>query len=162
MPDERELTEAEQRHFWRLRWLSALQAFADCQQQGERWTDPEETNPHFSFVECMCCYFDDADVADLAAYDRRIEKGYLTISEAKSVSQFHNVADQYRPPNDDDYDVVAILADPGWQSVVRAAQGAQARLLSLLTDPREIAALTKPAVWQSVGASFHGSYPDPS
>ena len=50
----------EQRINWRWQWLSAIQAFADIELQRRRWTDPHERNPHYSFVECMCSYFDDA------------------------------------------------------------------------------------------------------
>lgn len=141
-----ELTQPEQRHYWRLRWLSSLQEFTDTAVQTTRWADPEETNPHYSFVECMCCYFDDADLAEQDSYQRRIAGGYLTSSEADAVAEFHLLADQYHSPGRDDYDVNAILSDPAWLGVVKAAQRAQACLLLLLSNPFEVAALTKPAI----------------
>lgn len=156
-----DLSEHEQRHLWRLRWLSSLEAFADSAVQASRWTDPQEGNPHFSFVECMCCYFDDADLGDEGAYARHIARGYVSDGEAEAVIEFHQFADAYRPPNGDDYDVDAILADPNWGVIVDAAQRAQARLLALLTDPAEIAALTRPSVWKPIGNGYKGQFPAP-
>ena len=161
MSDGNELTEADQRHYWRLRWLSSLQAFTDAPFQTSKWADPQEANPHYSFVECMCCYFDDADLSDKGSYGRRIERGYLTLEEASAVADFHLLADQYRSPGQNDYNAKAILSDPAWRNVVEAAQSAQARLLRLLTSPYEVAALTRPMVWEKLGWGFQASYPDP-
>lgn len=161
MSDETEPTEAEQRHYWRLLWLSSLQAFADTAIQESGWTDAAERNPHFSLVECMCCYFDDAGLASDDCYRRRIARGYLTREEADAVAAFHLVAAGYRSPGGDDYDAEAILQDPAWRNVVKSAQHAQARLLSILDDPQEVAALTKPPVWERMGHGFRATYPDP-
>jgi hypothetical protein len=162
MSDKNELTEEEQRHFWRLRWLSSLQGFTDEIVQARKWTDPSEGNPHFSFVECMCCYFDDADLADKESYERRIERGYITLAEADAVAEFHSSADQYQAPGGDDYNDEAILSDPAWGNVVEAAQRAQERLLLILTVPAEVAALTKPLVWEHVGGVYTGNFPEPA
>ncbi|MGI4878952.1 MAG: hypothetical protein ACRYG4_15855 [Janthinobacterium lividum] len=108
----------------------------------------------------MSCYFDDADLANHDSYAQRIVRGYLTIEEADAVTGFHQLAVQYRSPSEDDYDVDTILSDPDWRNVVEAAQRARGRLLLLITDTREMAALTKPLIWEKTGASFHASYPD--
>lgn len=154
-----DLSQHEQRKFWRLRWLSSIQAFADPEVQSARWTDSNEGNPHFSFVECMCCYFDDADLNDQGAYARRTERGYVSDDEAEVLAEFHQLADGYSPPNGNDYDVEAILADPNWQAVVSTARLTQARLVVLLTDPNEVAALTRPVVWKPVGNGYEGQFP---
>ena len=157
-----DLTEEEQRHYWRLRWLSSLHSFADEIAQTQKWTDPSQSNPHFSFIECMCCYFDDAGLSDQDSYNERIARGYLTSAEANAVAEFHLLADQYQAPAGDDYDDRAILDDPAWRNVVEAAQRAQASLLLLLGDPTEVAALTKPLFWERTGYGFKASYPDPA
>lgn len=161
MANGNELTETEQRQYWRLHWLSSLQEFTDISVQTTRWVNPEETNPHYSFVECMCCYFDDADLAEQESYERRIAGGYLTPEEASAVAEFHLLADQYHSPGGDDYDTAAILSDPAWRKVVEAAQRAQARLLLLLTDAIEVSALTNPRIWEKDGNGFQAHYPDP-
>ena len=161
MTSPSELTDAEERHYWRLRWLSGLQAFADAATQRTKWLDPEETNPHFSFIECMCSYFDDADLADAAAYDRRIDSDYLSISEANAVAEFHRLADRYVAPQNDAYDNSAVLDDPAWGEIVTAAKQAQANLLPMLSDPSEIAALSKPTAWGNRKGIFEGKFPEP-
>ena len=162
MPDWNNLTEAELRHYWRLRWLSSLQEFTDTSVQTTRWVDPEEANPHYSFVECMCCYFDDADLAEQDSYEQRIAGGYLTPEEASAVAEFHLLADQYHSPGGDDYDTPAILSDPAWRNVVEAAKRAQESLLLLLTSAIEVAALTNPLFWEKAGYGFQAHYPDPA
>lgn len=156
-----DLSEHEERKFWRLRWLSSLQAFVDPAVQSARWTDPNEGNPHFSFVECMCCYFDDADLRDQGAYARRIARGYVSEEEADVVAEFHQLADEYSPPKNDDYDVPAILTDPNWQAIVSTAQRTQVRLLDLLTDADEVAALKRSSVWRPIGRGYEGQFPSP-
>lgn len=161
MVSSSKLTEAEKRHHWRLRWLSGLQAFADDSTQRAKWLDPEEANPHFSFIECMCSYFDDADLADGAAYDRRIASGYLSVSEANAVAEFHRLADGYVAPGNDGYDNRAVLNDPAWAEIIEAAKQAQDNLLHMLSDSHEVAALTKPTVWRNRKGILEGKFPEP-
>jgi len=148
-------SEEEQRRHWRLLWLSSIQAFSDRETQTSRWLDPNERNPHYSFVECMCAYFDDAYLREENGYERRLERGHLTKTEFEAVAQFHSKADAYKSPGGDDYDTSSILQDSNWQAVVDAAQSAQQRLLPLLTDPLERDALTRPLVWRQASQSFH-------
>jgi hypothetical protein len=145
----------EQRINWRWQWLSAIQAFADIEVQRRRWTDPHERNPHYSFVECMCSYFDDAFMDEENAYDRRVSSGRLSFEEAGVMAQFHSVAEAYKPPEGDYYATEAILADPAWQKVVRLAQEAQQRLSQLLTDPAERASLTQLLEWHEKNGVYY-------
>ena len=147
--------EDEQRRHWRLVWLSAIQAFADHDTQKRRWTDPRERNPAYSFVECMCGYFDDAYMCEDDAFERRISSGRLTREEANAVTEFHVVAEAYRSPNGDDYDAKAILADPAWQNVVAMAQSSQNRLMDLLSDQCEVEALFRPLDWFEESGTFY-------
>ena len=144
-------TEEDFRRWWRMRWLSSIQAFADSGTQKARWLDPEERNPHYSFVECMCWYFDDAYLGEDDAYRKRKERGQISVADIEAVADFHRLASAYHPPKDDHYDVAAILSDPAWEVVVAAAQAAQQALLSLLSNEIEIDALTRPLKWESQG-----------
>jgi len=131
----------EVRRNWRIGWLGSIQDFADQETQRGAWLNPENSNPHFSYVECMACYF---DVAGLSyGYKSAIEEGFVTIEEAAAVADFHAVADTYEPPNGDDYAHEAILADPKWSEVVAAAKQAQTRLLALISDPSERQSLSE-------------------
>ncbi len=137
-----------------MMWLSSIQAFSDSETQKTRWLDPAERNPHFSFVECMCSYFDDAYLGEADAYRKRLVAGKLSENEVAAVAEFHAVADRYKSPSDDDWDTQAILKDPEWKAVVEAAQRAQERLLSLLTDSTERDALTQPLDWDERGGTY--------
>jgi len=109
----------------------------------------------------MCSYFDDADLGDTDSYERRISRGHLSSEEADTVSSFHALASAYKAPNGEDYDTAMILADPAWNTVVESARHAQSRLLSLLEDEAEIAALTKPVRFEKRGArNYQGYWPD--
>lgn len=147
--------EDDQRRHWRLLWLSSLQAFSDKETQANRWLDTAERNPHFSFVECMCSYFDDAYLGEADAYEKRLARGHLSPDEAAAVAEFHALAQRYESPNGNDWDAEAVLRDPNWQKVVDAGQRAQQRLLPLLTDSTERAALTQPLHWEERDGAFH-------
>jgi hypothetical protein len=145
--------EAQQRLWWRLRWLSSIQAFSDAETQQRRWLDPAEANPAYSYVECMCVYFDDVLFGD-KDYTTRIEQKSVTEAEVAAVANFHALAAAYENPNGDEWDNSAILADPKWQEVVHAAQHAKQRLLPLLSREEERLALTQPERWVQEGQTF--------
>jgi hypothetical protein len=85
-----QVSEAQQRSDWRLLWLSAIQAFADSDTQQQRWADPQERNPAYSYVECMCTYFDDAYMSEQDAFERRILSGQLSREEAGAAADLQS------------------------------------------------------------------------
>jgi len=149
-----ERSDEQQRLDWRLRWLTSIQSFADTDTQRRRWLDPAEENPHFSYVECMCVYFDDVLWGEDEPYRRRLEGGFLSETEVAAVAEFHALADGHKSPNGDDWNSRAILEDLAWQEVVRAAEQAQHRLLPLLSDPAEREALTRPEHWDDQDETY--------
>jgi hypothetical protein len=153
-PAESEQADEQQKLYWRLRWLTAIQAFADTHTQRTRWLDPLEENPHFSFIECMCVYFDDVLWGEDDPYSRQVDAGILNDIEAAAVADFHALADQYKSPTGDDWDAHAILNDPAWQQVVAAAQQAQCRLLAVLTNSAEIEAVKQPEHWDGADGTY--------
>jgi len=50
---------SELRRLWWRNWLCALLSLADIDLQRERWLNKEIANPHWSYLEFMCSYFDD-------------------------------------------------------------------------------------------------------
>ena len=134
----------ELRKNWRPRWLASIQEFADIKTQREKWLDPSNTNPHWSYIEYMCCYFDDLGLSDDLGLDGCVQNELLTAQEADATREFHVVAGAHNSPNDDDYDNAAVLADPKWLQVVEAAREAQRRLAALLTDPKELKLVLEP------------------
>lgn len=147
MIDPDQPDEANLRVSWRLRWLSSIHHFADREIQQTRWLDPAETNPHFSYVECMCVYFDDVMLGNDNAYADLVQRGWLSDQEVGSVREFHQAASKHESPSGDDWDAAAILADPKWQSVVALAERAQQKLSPLLTNQTERDALLRPEDW---------------
>lgn len=127
----------ELRMNWRRNWLGSIQEFADIDEQRAKWLDYSNLNPHYSFVEYMCSYFNDLGLSDHDnSYAWAIESKLVSQAEAAAVAEFHQLADMYECPNRDSTEH-EILADPEWLKVVSAAQNARRQLLDLLNTPRE-------------------------
>ena len=147
----------ELRRNWRRNWLGSIQEFADLNTQRRLWLDPNASNPHYSFVEYMVCYFEGLAVFDGPtvpgdSYAVAREQGLVTADEAAAVEP-HAKLDAYEAPGKDDYDHQAILADPKWVEVVAAAKSAQSALLPLIDDPEERHALLEVSVYAMQGGA---------
>ena len=132
------MSEQDVREGWRKNWLSGLQEFADNETQRLAWMNPLNANPHFGFVELYECYFGDLEA--VGGYKLAVAEGLVSAAEANAVAAFHELAESYESPADG-YDHDAILADPKWATVVRAAKEAQSSLSPLLTEASERASL---------------------
>lgn len=121
---------------WRLQWLACLQDFADLDLQFRMWLDPSNTNPHWSFVEFMCSYFD--DTLHQRDYSWALSQGLVTPREAEAVASLHQALLSYKAPDGDDFDNLAVLRDPAWRAITTEAATIQVRLLALLTAPSEL------------------------
>lgn len=128
---------AEQRTNWRANWLASIQELTDLEMQRATWLNPDNGNPHYSFIEYITVYFDDLLLGETnGGYSARMAEGLLSEREADAASRLHLLLDDYKSPTDD-YDHHAILADPAWHRVVATAQEAQAVLASLIAQPDE-------------------------
>ena len=140
----------ELRRNWRRNWLRSIHEFADLDTQRRLWLHPTARNPHYTFLEYICSYFDDLAVFDDSvsgdAYATAREQGLVSAEEVAAVEAFHAILDAYEAPGKDDYDHEAILKDPKWGEVVAAARSAQSALLPLIHDPEERRALTEISV----------------
>ena len=130
------------RRNWRKSWLGSIRDFADVETQRLMWHDASNTNPHYSFAEYICSYFDDLGLSD-DGFRSALESGLVSAREIAAVDEFHRIADRYESPTSDT-DHHAILADPLWLEVVAAAQRAKRSLFDLLDDPRERGILAGP------------------
>lgn len=131
----------EVRPAWRRGWLQSLQEIADLDIQKRAWLNPDNANPHYSYVEYVASYFDDLGLASCDGYSDAISEGLLSPAEASAVADFHARFDAY--VGGGRWDPEGILADPKWLEVVDAARSAQARLLALIDDDPEKVALTQ-------------------
>jgi hypothetical protein len=141
---------------WRQRWLGCIRELADLREQRATWLNPENGNPHYSFVECCCSYFDDLALGDPDSYFKRMSEGLVGAEETAAVAQLHEMLSAYSPPGNDDCDHSAILDDPGWQAVTAEASRTIDRLIGLLSEPEELRALTQPST-EALRASRAGS-----
>lgn len=139
---------------WRTGWLSSIQELADLETQRAAWLNPQNGNPHFSFVEYLVVYFDDLLLGDAyGGYEARVGEGLLSEEEAVAASDLHAELDRYEPPGGD-YDYRAILDDPAWHRVVEAARTAQARLASLIDHSQERDGLLQPSEYAVAAAAI--------
>jgi hypothetical protein len=136
---------ADPRADWRLSWLGCIRELADLQEQRATWLNRENGNPHYSYVECCCSYFDDLSLGEPDSYFMRMAEGIVGREEVAAVAQLHALLSAYSPPGDDDGDHSAILSDPGWQAITEEARRAIDRLSALLSEPEELRALLQPS-----------------
>ena len=128
------------RSIWRSNWLDTIYGFSDIDLQKRRWLDPANTNPHWSYIEFMCSYFDDLNLTD--GYDGALARGFISNKEAEAVQALHSALDQYITPDEEGFDDNRVLADPAWQAIVQEAQQARLNLFSVIEDDSERSALS--------------------
>ena len=101
---------------WRVRWKASIEELTSLDHQRKTWLDVEKPSVHYTFVEFMCCYFDDLLCG--MSYNQLVENGYVSEQEKATLLEWHNTLDRYNSPGNDDYDDAAILNDPEWIQIV--------------------------------------------
>jgi hypothetical protein len=124
---------SELRRLWRRNWLCCLLSLADIDLRRERWLNKEITNPHWSYVEFMCKYFDDCRAKDCASL---LQDGFISQAEFDCVRDFHEASDRYQPPTSQ-HDHQAILDDPKWSEITAKGRDSLQFLRTLIIDPTE-------------------------
>ncbi len=119
-----------ERKHWRERWLNAISELTSLCLQQKAWLDQHKKNPHWSFAEFMCCYFDDI-LAD-QSYGHYIDIGWVLPEEAAILKNWHEDLDKYQSPGNDDFNNEAILNDKKWLEVVKKGVEAKQKLGALL------------------------------
>lgn len=117
---------------WRSRWLSCLNELTSIKLQQKSWVDKSNTNPHWSFVEFMCSYFDDLAIDN--QYEYPLTENWITKNEFEIIKKWHGLLDKYDSPSNDDYDVVNILKDRNWQLIVEEGQKAKIELSKIISN----------------------------
>ena len=117
---------------WRERWLGSINELTSLDLQKQSWLDTTHTNPHWSFLEFMSCYFDDLVVDD--NYKHPLDKGYVTIQEYETIMDWHEALDKYDSPKNDVYDNEAILNDPKWLDILNIGINVRNKLAESLSE----------------------------
>ncbi|WP_223649856.1 hypothetical protein [Hymenobacter psoromatis] len=116
------VSDEELREMWRVRWKSSIEELTSIEYQRKTWMDAAKPSVHYTYVEFMCCYFDDLIFG--SDYKLLIQDKWVSKQEVAILSEWHNALDKYSAPLNDDYNDAAILNDPDWIRI--AALGAEA------------------------------------
>lgn len=120
------------KNLWRESWLGCINELTSLDLQKKSWLDKTHTNPHWSFVEFMCCYFDDLGIDDNYKYP--LDKCWLTDQEFETIKDWHEALEKYDSPKNDDYDHVAILNDPKWLDILKSGVTMKKKLAVRLNE----------------------------
>jgi hypothetical protein len=90
----------------------------------------------------MCKYFDDV-ICD-RTYAQLVAEGLVSAAEATLVEPLHALLDEHEAPDGNDSNAAGVLADPAWLAITEIAKATNLRLVALLADPSERAALLSP------------------
>ena len=123
------MVSADTKGIVRRQWLASVDEIADIALQRRTWLDPNNANPHWSYLEFVCSYPDGEQLR--SGRDRH----FLSAEEFEAFDKLRVALDAYTAPNGDNYDHGVILADPGWHEVVATALDVKRCLLLLLRDP---------------------------
>jgi hypothetical protein len=115
---------------WRQRWLGSIKEPTSLKLQQNRWLDTNNTNPHWSFAEFMCSYFDDL-LAD-NDYQYYIANKLVSKEEYEIIKSWHNELNGYKSPNGEDYDHLTILGDENWLRILNIGLVAKQKLIDIL------------------------------
>jgi len=110
------VSDEELRELWRVRWKASIEELTSLEHQRETWLDSAKPSVHYSFVEFMCCYFDDLLCG--LNYSQLVENGYVSEQEKNILLKWHTALDGYNSPKNNDYDDAAILNDNEWSRIV--------------------------------------------
>lgn len=116
------------KNLWRERWLGSINELTSLDLQKISWLN--YTNPHWSFIEFMSCYFDDLSIND--NYDYPLDKHLVTRKEYEIIENWHNALSNYNSPKNDDYDNEAIVNDPKWMEISQIGLATKNELAKIL------------------------------
>jgi hypothetical protein len=117
---------------WRLRWLDCINELTSLDLQRKSWLDRTHTNPHWSFIEFMCCYFDELVIDD--NYKKLLRDVWVTKQEYEIIKDWHQALDKYDSPQNDDYDHEAILNDPKWLHILQMGVNVRIKLAEIISE----------------------------
>jgi hypothetical protein len=124
--------DSNDKNLWRERWLGCINQLNSLDLQKKSWTDLTHKNPHWSFIEFMCSYFDDLAIDD--KYKYQLDKGWISKEEFEILEKWHIKLDKYNSPKNDDYDNEATLNDPKWLEVLQIGVETRNKLAKTLNE----------------------------
>ncbi|MDQ0641308.1 hypothetical protein QF042_004873 [Pedobacter sp. W3I1] len=127
-------------NLWRERWLVCINELTSLNLQKKSWLDMTNANPHWSYVEFMCSYFNDLGIDD--NYKHPLDKGWLTDQEFGIIKEWHEALDKYDSSKNDDYGHIAILNDSNWFDILQIGLTMKEKLVATLSE-RETEILTE-------------------
>ena len=133
-----------QRELWRNRWLGSINELTALRLQRESWLDKENLNPHWSFIEFMCSYFDDLGIDN--NYVDQLKNGWISRNEFEIIRRWHGLVDKYNSPNKDDYNHKSIIEDENWLLIIEEGKKAIDELVKGL-DVKEVQILTEDIIY---------------
>jgi len=125
------------RRSWRTGWIECLHGFASADFQRRVWVEGSIEDCVSSYVECMCCYFDDLALDD--GYQPRLTEGLVSEKEVAILSAFHERAGREDVNALDDLSDEEILEHRAWREVVELAIAAWHALRAEFSDPEDLA-----------------------
>lgn len=120
----------EEKNNWRERWLNSICELTSIELQINTWLDQTNTNPHWSFVEFIECYFDDLSLNDY--YATALSMKLVTNQEYELIREWHEMLYNYKSPGDDDYNHKAILEDSNWIGIVEIGEKSKNQLAQII------------------------------
>ena len=120
------------KNLWRERWLCCINELTSLDLQRKSWLDRTHTNPHWSFVEFMCSYFDDLAIDE--NYKYQLDNSWITSQEFEIIKDWHEALDKYNSPKNDDYDHETILNDSKWLEILQSGVTIKSKLASTLNE----------------------------
>jgi hypothetical protein len=116
---------------WRESWLSCINELTSLNLQKQSWLDKTNTNPHWSYIEFMSCYFDDCFINH---YRYQLENKLVSNQEFEVLKKWHEALYNYKSPNNDDYNCEAILNDREWINILNIGLKAKRKLSNILPE----------------------------
>jgi hypothetical protein len=119
------------KEIWRENWLISINELTDYNLQQKSWLNKKTKNPHWSFIEFMCSYFDDLFLQD--GYEQYLKINWVTDLEYSVIKDWHNKLDKYKSPSENDWADDLILNDTNWIGIVKLGEITKQNLLHILS-----------------------------
>ena len=111
----------------RLQILDSLFELSNKHLQAAAWTNPNNTNPHYSLIE----FVESSDVQNETVLAHHRITGVINDAEHTILLRLTQTLSVYSPPGGDWYNHEAVLHDPKWLQDDAVANSALPELLAL-------------------------------
>jgi hypothetical protein len=116
---------------WRKNWLNSIYEITSLELQEKTWLDNENTNPHWSFIEFMCFYFDDLSLSK--NYEEELKSGWVKEDEYLILKDWHDKLNNYNSPKNLDIND-QVLSDINWLEIISIGTKAKSELYKIVSQ----------------------------